>query len=234
MLQDFNPLLLYNYCFPPSKVAQEWFSHQSGGHSVTIDIPPNLYNDDNWMGLALFASFSKGRDPETFFLENMVSEIPQFLYCQVRTSVAGVNDEILACQTSKVEIMWLNNLGRFIWISYVPGEPFKNVLRQCGRIECLFVSDWPGVMVQECGLRLLYQHDRVEFEQNLKQCNALISDHSDFARQFMADHEKRNEQQNPDDEARPSMVPYNSIDVRINSLCKKYLYINSPSFSLSS
>jgi hypothetical protein len=115
----------------------------------------------------------------------MVSEIPQFLYCQVRTSVAGVNDEILACQTSKVEIMWLNNLGRFIWISYVPGEPFKNMLRQCSRIEGLFVSDWPGVMVQECGLRLLYQRDLEEFEQKLKQCNVLISDHSDFARRII-------------------------------------------------
>ncbi|XP_059454740.1 uncharacterized protein LOC132184959 [Corylus avellana] len=144
----------------------------------------------------------------------MVSEIPQFLYCQFRRTVAGMDDELsLSCVTSKAEITWLVNVGEFIWISYVPGESFKNMLRQCSRIEGSFLSDWPGVMVKECGLRLLYQHDLVEFEQNLKQCNALISEYSDFARQFMVDQEKSNKRQNPDDEAaRPSMVPYNCID----------------------
>ena len=206
MLQDFNPFLLYNCCFPPSKVTQEWFGHPSPGHSVTIDIPPNLYNDNNWMGFALCVCFSLHGDPKNFF-DHVFSEIPQYLYCHFRTTVAGVDDQILAFRTGKAEIMWLNNIGRFIWISYVPGEPFKYMLRQCNCIEGLFVSDWPGVMVQECGLRLLYQRDLEELEQKLKQCNVLISEHSDFVNQSMAGQEKSNR----DDEARPS------IDVIINT-----------------
>jgi hypothetical protein len=186
MLQDFHPSSYYNHCFPPSKVIQEWFSHHSSrGHSVTIDIPQNLYKDNNWMGLALCATFSMGGDPKTI-LDNWVSEIPHFLHCQlIQTNAAGLNDDVLACRTSRTEIMWLNQLGGFIWISYVPGEPFKNMLRRCSHIEASFVSDWPGVTVQECALRLLYQRDQVQFEHKLKQCHDLIS-------QFMADQEKRN------------------------------------------
>ena len=220
--------MLYNNCFPPNKETQEWFTHQSGGHSVAIDIPPNLYNDNNWMGVALCVCFSFGGNRETL-LENLVSEIPHFLYCQFRRTVAGgIDDELsLGCSISKAAISWLLNVGEFIWISYVPGETCKNILRQCNRVESSFVSDWPGVMVQDCGLRLLYQCDLVEFKQKLEQCNALISEYSDLACQLMVDQEKSNKRQNPDDDlqaARPSVVPYNSIDVRINSLQKILIY----------
>ncbi|XP_059453459.1 uncharacterized protein LOC132183998 [Corylus avellana] len=119
---DFHPWFYYDFCFPPSKVTQEWFSHRSHGHSVTIDIPPNLYNDNNWMGLALYASFSINGDRETV-LENVNSKIRQFLYVQLVANVAGVDDIFIkGCQTSTLEIVWLNNIGEFIWISYVPGE----------------------------------------------------------------------------------------------------------------
>jgi hypothetical protein len=213
MLQEFNPLFLYNSCFPPSKITQEWFSYPSFGHSVRIDIPPNLYNDNTWMGLTLCVCFSFHGDPKTI-LDNLVSEIPHFLYCQFRTIVGRMdNDQVIGCVTSKVEIMWLNNVGGFIWISYIPRELLKNMLHQCSFISASFVSDWPGVMVRECALRLLYQNDRVQFEQKLKQCNALISEHSDSASQFMVDQEKRNKRPKQN---RP-LIPMNCIEVSINS-----------------
>ena len=54
------------------------------------------------------------------------------------------------------------------------------MLYQCGHIKASFVSDRPSVMVQKCGLRLLYQHDLSQFEQQLKHCNAYTSAHRDF------------------------------------------------------
>jgi hypothetical protein len=181
----------YNYCFPPSKVTQEWFSHTNSGYSVTIDIPPNLYNDNNWMGLALCACFSFGGDLKTI-LDTWTSKIRHFLHCQFRTN--DLDDFFGACGTSRAEIVWLISLGRFIWIYYVPGEPFKDMLRQCSHIEASFVSDWPGVTVQKCGLRLLYQHDQVEFEQKLKHCDTLIFKHAESLHQFILDRDKIIEQ----------------------------------------
>jgi hypothetical protein len=199
ILQDFHPSFSYNYCFPPSNVTREWFGHQSRGHSVTIDIPSNLYNDNNWKGFALCASFSIDGDPETI-IDNWVSETPHFLNCQFRTGVAGLDDKDFGCGTSRIEIMMLICLGQFIWISYVPGEPFKYMLRQCSSIEASFESDWwPCVTVQTCGFRLLFQHDQVEFEQKLKHCKALIEQLANSISQSAGgDHEKINEQ-NPND-----------------------------------
>ena len=180
LLQYFHPSTPYNSSFPTTRTPS-WFNHHSRGHSVTIDIPPNLYDDCNWLGLALYASFSIHWDRE-----KSVSSInsSHFLYCRFQTSNAGLDDQILVCRTTDEENNWL--LGRYglIWISYIPGEAFKDMLHQGGCIEASFVSNWPGVTVLKCGLRLLYQHDQVQFEQELKHCNAFISALRDFKRRF--------------------------------------------------
>ena len=199
ILQDFNPCTLYNFCFPPSKI-HEWFSHKNHGHSVTIDLPSNLYHDNNWMGLILYASFSLHGDPHSI-LNYLVSGIPHFLYCQCRMIMANVgDDEIISCYTSREEITWLLNLGEFIWISYLPVEVFKNFLQYCNHIEASFVSDWPGVMVQECALHLLYQHDQVQFEQELRHCNDLILEQREIVRKHTEDYEKKTNEQSGVDE----------------------------------
>ena len=114
-------------------------------------------------------------------------------------SMANVNDQTIAFSTSKEEITWLLELGEFIWISYVPGEPFKNMLQHCSRIEASFVSDWPGVIVQKCALQLLYQQDQVQFEQELKHCNNLILENRELVRKQQEDQKKRNEQYHADE-----------------------------------
>ena len=134
------------------------------------------------MGLALYASFSIERDRTIF--QNMVStSSSQFLYCQFELSRANL-DQILVCRINFEENQWLHNLFGFSWISYVPGEAFKDVLNQCDHIKASFVSDWPGVIVQKCGLRLLYQHDRLQFEREVQYCNTLISAYQDFEQWF--------------------------------------------------
>ena len=142
---------------------------------MTMDLPSNLYHDSNCMGLVLYASFSIHGDPN-FILGHLNSGKSHSLYCQCQMSMANVDDQTIAFCTSKEEVTWLLELGEFIWISYVPGEPFKNILQHCSRIEASFVSDWPGVIVQKCALQLLYQHDQVQFEQELRHCNNLISE----------------------------------------------------------
>ena len=55
--------------------------------------------------------------------------------------MANVDDQKIAFCTSKEEATWLLDLGEFIWISYVLGEPFKNMLQHYSHIEASFVSD---------------------------------------------------------------------------------------------
>ena len=145
---------------------------------MTIEIPPNLYEDNNCLGLALFASILIPRDQENAVSANS----SHFLYCQLQTSKASLDNQILVCRTTDEENNWLHQFFGLIWISYIPGEALKDMLHQCGQIKASFVSDWPSVMVQKCGLRLLYQHDLSQFEQQLKHCNASISALRDFSR----------------------------------------------------
>nr|XP_023903894.1 uncharacterized protein LOC112015694 [Quercus suber] len=172
----FHPSTLYNSCFPTRRTPR-WFNHHCRlGHSVTIEIPPNLYEENNWLGLALYASILIPRDQENAVSANS----SHFLYCQFQTSKASLGNQILVCRTTDEENNWLHLFFGLIWISYIPGEALKDMLHQCGHIKASFVSDWPSVTVQKCGLRLLYQHDRLQFEQQLERCNVFISAQRDF------------------------------------------------------
>ena len=90
--------------------------------------------------------------------------------------MANEGDETISFSTSIAEITCLiNNLGEFISISYIPGEPFKIMLQhRSNNMKASFVSDWTGVIVQKCALHLLYQNDQVEFEQELIHYNNMI------------------------------------------------------------
>lgn len=195
-MQDFHPSACYNFCFPPSTTIHEWFTHRRLGHTVTIDLPPNLYLDIKWTGLVIYAFFSIPGDPLAI-LEIMKSGIPCYYYAQFQMSTGDLDDIILPGHCSiSMEVEYLYNLGGFIWISYLPGEQFKDVLQLCGDMEVSFVSDWPGVIVKKCGLRLLYQRDLEQFKQKLKHCEALYSGYQDSHEQFMTAREKK-KMQNP-------------------------------------
>ena len=114
-------------------------------------------------------------------------------------SMANVDDQTIAFSTSKEEITWLLEIGEFIWISYILGEPFMNMLQLCSCIKASFMSDWLGVIVYNCALQLLYQQDQVQFEQELKQCNNLISENRELIRKQQEDQKKRNEQYHVDE-----------------------------------
>ena len=69
------------------------------------------------------------------------------------------------------------------------------MLQHRSNMKASFVSDWAGVIVQKCVLHLLYQHDQVQFEQELRHCNDLILEQQEIFRKHTEDYEKkRNEQ----------------------------------------
>ena len=150
------------------------------------------------MGLVLYASFSIRGNPNIIF-SNLASGKSHFLYCRWQTSMANVDDQTIAFSTNKEEITWLLNLGEFIWICYIPRETFKNMLPHCSYIEASFVSNWSGVKVQNCALQLLYQQDQVQFKQELKHCNNLISENRKLICKQRVDKKEKKEQYHVDE-----------------------------------
>uniref|UniRef100_A0A7N2LAG3 C-JID domain-containing protein n=1 Tax=Quercus lobata TaxID=97700 RepID=A0A7N2LAG3_QUELO len=158
-LQEFDRSLVYNSCFPPSEIL-EWFNHRSGKPPVTIHLPPNLYDDSTWRGLALCVSFSVNIKDPTAILDILNSENAHHLYCHLESNVGSLEPLHAYCLT-KDDVMLLH-LGGFMWLSYIPHSSFPDWSNQCNHIDASIVSNCPDLTVK-CGLRLVHQHDEEEF-----------------------------------------------------------------------
>nr|POE82222.1 hypothetical protein CFP56_49837 [Quercus suber] len=157
--EEFHLHYPYDRCFPPTKIP-ELFSHYASGSSMTIQLPSNLHNDSNWLGFALCAAFSVQEYP-TEFLDNLETEIPHHLSCLFDMDIGGLKP-LHVYSTFKEELKWLHLHG-FIWLSYIPYWWLSDKINQCNHIEVSIASDWPGWIVQKCGLRPVYLQDEQEF-----------------------------------------------------------------------
>ncbi|XP_040998843.1 TMV resistance protein N-like isoform X2 [Juglans microcarpa x Juglans regia] len=136
------------------------------------------------------------RDPET---------LPDNCHFRMGT-LDGRDDEFLSVNTSRHEIKRFITRGGFCWIAYIPGNQLMCMLNirgggksylpmstQYSHIAASFASESPIITIKKCGLRLLYNHDQVQFEEELKHCNDLFFEYRDSTSPFMADLEKTNE-----------------------------------------
>ena len=140
----------------------EWCSHRSDVPRVTIPLPPNLYNDSTWMGLVLCTSFAVDVNKITYILN---LEFPFVLRFDLKTHVGSV-ETFRAYRLTKENIRKLQP-GGFIWLFYIGRGSFQTSLDQCSCIKASFSTNYTGLKVQKCGLRLLYRNDVEEFKQTI-------------------------------------------------------------------
>ena len=138
---------------------------------MTIPLPPNVFNDNTWMGLVLCASVAVEANP-TAILDIQNSETSYNLICHLETNIERV--EPLHVHHITEEDLKLLQQGGFIWLSYIPRGTFQDSVNQCSRIEAKVAIDFPG-LVQMCGFHLLYNYDEVEFKETIRQCMVLFS-----------------------------------------------------------
>ena len=139
---------------------------------MTIPLPPNVYNDSTWMGLALCASIVVEVNG-TAVLDILDSETSYTLICHLESSNKCVQP--LHVHHPTREDLKLLQQGGFIWLSYIPRGSLQKLLDHCSRIEASIATDCPGLMVQKCGFHLLYQRGEVEFKETRRQGMALFS-----------------------------------------------------------
>lgn len=126
---------------------------------VTIPVPPNLYNDCAWLGLALIASFEINVN-EVAILDIQDSEASFKLICYLGSDIEVVKPFHTYDLTK--ENLKLLHQGGFIWLCYIPRESFQDSLNQCSWIKALIQTNCPGLTVQKLGLHLSYDHDEAE------------------------------------------------------------------------
>lgn len=138
---------------------------------MTIPLPPHLYNDTSWTGLAFGVSFEVDaigaalldiEDSETSY--NLIGRLEASLECVESLHVASLTKEKLK----------MIKQGGTNFLSWIPRESFQDTLNQCGWIEASFAIDCLGFTVRKCGVCLLYRHNEEEFKEILKLTQVLF------------------------------------------------------------
>ena len=122
---------------------------------MKIDISNYFVNDNKRMGLVLCAHFSSDKH-QTAIIENPNSSISHHLICVLETDGAAPEPEIHVHRTIEKEFTWLDVEGGFLWLCYIPCCPF---LDEFSCIKASIISDWPGIIVQKCGLTFYHMGD---------------------------------------------------------------------------
>ena len=159
---------------------------------MTIDLPPNLFNDSSWMGLVLCAYFAIDVKTTAHF-DIPDSDTPYELIYHLETNVGSVipND---GHRLTKEDLVMLQQ-GGCILLSYKGRGSFRNCLNQVNCIQASFITNCPGLKVEKCGLRLLYHYELEEFEQTMSHSmNNSSSDDWDLIHQLPTEDGNRDTQ----------------------------------------
>ncbi|KAF4390538.1 hypothetical protein F8388_006035 [Cannabis sativa] len=192
-LRSFDPYFRFNFCFPRKNVL-EWFKYQTDRPKVIFQIPRDLYDDKNWMGFVMCAAFTVHEHPAAI-LDNLCSEMDVHLMCHFILDQENCLMPAPIFRISKEKFKWLNLRG-FIWLTYIPKNAFTEYLNEVSYVQAEMHSfDCPGLEVERCGMRLLYQDDVQEFQQTIIKCVTSFFDDLDPICQFLKD---KNKEKSPD------------------------------------
>ncbi|XP_024165351.2 uncharacterized protein LOC112172298 isoform X2 [Rosa chinensis] len=182
--EDFNRDIIYNATYPHCAKLLEWFGdhHLSRGPSVKIPLPPSLSTDGNWIGLALCARFSD-HENQTTSIDKVNPEIAE-LVCHLETENSGF-EHLHHYRPTNEELKRLCPT-EYIWLSYIPRQGYLDQLNECDLLEASFASESRGLFAEECGLRLVYQHDEQEFKNLCTFMNSFLDKRSERLEEYEA------------------------------------------------
>ncbi|CAL8173860.1 unnamed protein product [Prunus armeniaca] len=135
----------------PGRKIPEWFSNQSLGDSLTMQLP--LDSCTTGMGIALYAVFE------------VPADLSEFHYFKISCSAPGViNGEF----SKSFEIG--NVVSDHLWVVYISVKEFEKI---CGQIKVWFTTDYSqDIMrgdkkscVKKCGFRLVHEQDVEQLNQ---------------------------------------------------------------------
>ncbi|PPD76193.1 hypothetical protein GOBAR_DD26873 [Gossypium barbadense] len=155
---------MFDFILPGSEIP-EWFSQQRGDSSIKIDLPLEVWNDNQWMGVAFCC----------IFVSDDASRVEEL----VLRAVSGLSNFKGRNPREFMRVIWTFPPGEpvmkdHIFISYFSrDEKYRNswttdwLDQECDELELSFVRGFAldSVKVKKCGVRLVYERDLEEMEQ---------------------------------------------------------------------
>ncbi|XP_062017636.1 disease resistance protein Roq1-like [Rosa rugosa] len=159
-MKDLDSNLMYDATHPFTEIP-DWFGHPNE-RSGEIQLPPSLGGDENWIGVAICASYSPLQ---------LNPQVSAYLKCVLRTEMSNLTS-VHRYQMTNEEVKCVSSERKFIWLSYLPRHWFFYQLNDESALRASFSSS-PGLWFEECGLRLVYRRDEEEFKQLCISLNSL-------------------------------------------------------------
>ncbi|POO01008.1 hypothetical protein TorRG33x02_031910 [Trema orientale] len=122
-----------------------WFFHHSLGDIAVSYLPPNLHDDEKWVGLELYVAI-KWCLPS----EGIASTLTVDIYAHVISAVPIITYPLTLRD---------GYFGAFSIVSHVPRKYFPKELNQCRGISVSFRPITRDIEVDMCGTKLLYEKD---------------------------------------------------------------------------
>ncbi|KAL6179559.1 hypothetical protein ACLB2K_051073 [Fragaria x ananassa] len=146
-------------CISDSDEIPDWFSTRSTRNPISISMPHNLVDDDKWKGFAACAIFAVQGHTSLSLIEPDPDFCNYSYQIKLETDVVSLNP---------IEILGVESGGRFPSSSHllvvfnIPRLKFERRalnLSQSTVVRATFETTRPSMVVQKCGIRLVYEQD---------------------------------------------------------------------------
>ncbi|KAM5575912.1 TMV resistance protein N-like [Rosa sericea] len=169
--QDWTAPSLFFCVFYGTEISKwKWFMHFNEGNSAEIQLPHNLYDDANWLGIAVCAFLWVSHEDSNMILRTPDSEF-NVLSCCLDSDVAWdslfdvkIQQLVPKLKPSEFSMDWT-------FFVYIPrGGKYFKFWRQCNLARLTYSSSSPCLGVHSCALRLVFKEDVEDLVQTLTLC----------------------------------------------------------------
>ena len=168
----------------PQTEISEWFKIKDCGPSVRIPLPPNLFNNRCWKGIALCVIFVVPPNSKNVSPRQDSNYYHEFI-CQLDMDGSFLNCPLV------LKVPKDTFVGSFGFWLYISHARFTEHFNEGSCISSLIRPKMLDIQVKMCGARVLYEQDMVEFVQNSRQenfrsCNDLSRGHEKLIEDHMS------------------------------------------------
>jgi hypothetical protein len=135
-----------------------------------MPLPPNFYNNPDWMGFAVCAVFSFHKHPTAI---NLDSRFPHRFMCHLETNL-GCMSPLFEYSISEDEVLISLYHRAFLWVLFIPRGKLSHHWSQVTWAEFWFLSDSPDVSALKCGVGLVGRQNMEEFNRTIVQLITLV------------------------------------------------------------
>ncbi|XP_024197234.2 disease resistance protein RPP2B-like [Rosa chinensis] len=159
----------------PGSNISEWFTDRRVGCSLSVSVPAH-WNNSRVLGFALCAVFviHELRVDKRYINEFKTFNATHHLVCCLKLN--GRELQVYGRQPAfRFSEEFCKVESDHLWLFYVSRDKYFGTEwwhNSCSQVEFLFETRGPGLMVKECGVRLIYEQDVQELNQTTTQSSS--------------------------------------------------------------